>query len=314
LTTELLDRLTELVGCEYATYEDFNWSRRNVTAYVPCSNSEETLAVDPPYVPEDEDYWTGGESRYPRSLHWNGRRFDKLSDRFGRRRRERLRDEEDYNREFRIVDRIGFLVGGAPTRNAWLHFDSQGRDFDERDRAVMFALRPHLHVLWRKAVARRQLAELTSALGRDGDAAISRAVVLYEADGRIDHATAEAHRLLAAWFAARTARLPPKLVEWAANARPGDQYSERRNDSILTVTAAGDFMLTLTESCSANSSLTRREREVLHLVAEGLTNAEIAQQLWVTPATIAKHLEQAYRKLGVHRRTAAVARLAKPSD
>jgi DNA-binding CsgD family transcriptional regulator len=59
--------------------------------------------------------------------------------------------------------------------------------------------------------------------------------------------------------------------------------------------------------------LTQREREVLGLVAEGLTNAQIARTLWVAESTVAKHLEQAYAKLGVHSRTAAVARLRKLS-
>lgn len=45
------------------------------------------------------------------------------------------------------------------------------------------------------------------------------------------------------------------------------------------------------------------------MVAEGLTNAEIARRLWVTPATVGKHLEQVYRKLGVTSRTAALAKL-----
>ena len=72
-------------------------------------------------------------------------------------------------------------------------------------------------------------------------------------------------------------------------------------------------MLTLTEDCYADMELTPREREVLRLVAHGLTNAEIAQNLWVTPSTVAKHLENAYPKLGVHSRTAAVARLSKPT-
>jgi DNA-binding CsgD family transcriptional regulator len=56
--------------------------------------------------------------------------------------------------------------------------------------------------------------------------------------------------------------------------------------------------------------LTKREREVVTWVARGKTNREIAQQLFVTEATVAKHLERTYSKLGVHTRTAAVAHLS----
>jgi DNA-binding CsgD family transcriptional regulator len=61
-----------------------------------------------------------------------------------------------------------------------------------------------------------------------------------------------------------------------------------------------------------NPALTPREREVLAVVSEGLTNAQIARRLWVAESTVAKHLEQAYAKLGVHSRTAAIARLRAP--
>ena len=55
--------------------------------------------------------------------------------------------------------------------------------------------------------------------------------------------------------------------------------------------------------------LTERELEVLHLVDEGRTNAEIARILWVAPSTVRKHLENAYAKLGVSSRTEATALL-----
>ena len=55
--------------------------------------------------------------------------------------------------------------------------------------------------------------------------------------------------------------------------------------------------------------LTRREREILEWVERGKTNAEIAEILWLSPSTVRKHLENAYGKLGVRTRTAAVARL-----
>src|SRR5438132_1297920 len=56
--------------------------------------------------------------------------------------------------------------------------------------------------------------------------------------------------------------------------------------------------------------LTPREREILELVAQGLTNAQIARMLWISPGTVRKHLENAYGKLEVHTRTGAVAALS----
>ena len=63
------------------------------------------------------------------------------------------------------------------------------------------------------------------------------------------------------------------------------------------------------------ASLTPREREVLELMAEGHTNALIAQRLVVTEGAIEKHSQRLFAKLGlaedaqVHRRVAAVLRL-----
>jgi DNA-binding CsgD family transcriptional regulator len=53
--------------------------------------------------------------------------------------------------------------------------------------------------------------------------------------------------------------------------------------------------------------LTARQREIISLVADGKTNAEIAAVLWVTPATVKKHLETVYERLGVGNRAAAAA-------
>ncbi|MEO8463289.1 MAG: helix-turn-helix transcriptional regulator [Chloroflexota bacterium] len=53
------------------------------------------------------------------------------------------------------------------------------------------------------------------------------------------------------------------------------------------------------------TQLTTRERQIVELVAEGKTNAQIALELWVAPSTVKKHLENVYEKLGVGRRAAA---------
>src|SRR6266487_921189 len=57
---------------------------------------------------------------------------------------------------------------------------------------------------------------------------------------------------------------------------------------------------------SRSAGLTRRELEVLHLVAAGLSNAEIADRLRITSATIISYLNSIYGKLGVRSRTAAM--------
>jgi DNA-binding NarL/FixJ family response regulator len=51
--------------------------------------------------------------------------------------------------------------------------------------------------------------------------------------------------------------------------------------------------------------LTVQERRTLVLVATGLTNPEIAERMNVATCTVRKHLEHAYRKLGVTNRLAA---------
>lgn len=59
----------------------------------------------------------------------------------------------------------------------------------------------------------------------------------------------------------------------------------------------------------AGPRLTRREHEVLALVATGLTSRRIATRLGVSIRTVDKHLENAYRALGVDNRMAAIARV-----
>jgi LuxR family maltose regulon positive regulatory protein len=54
--------------------------------------------------------------------------------------------------------------------------------------------------------------------------------------------------------------------------------------------------------------LSGREIEVLELVAEGLTNQEIASRLFLSLHTIKAHTRNIYGKLSVHNRTEAVAR------
>jgi DNA-binding NarL/FixJ family response regulator len=54
--------------------------------------------------------------------------------------------------------------------------------------------------------------------------------------------------------------------------------------------------------------LTARGREILEMVVEGLSNAQIAGRLYLSESTIKQHLGAVYKELGVHNRTEAAKR------
>lgn len=56
---------------------------------------------------------------------------------------------------------------------------------------------------------------------------------------------------------------------------------------------------------ATSAQLTAREKEIVVLVGQGKTNAQIAAELWVAPSTVKKHLENVYGKVGVGSRAAA---------
>jgi DNA-binding CsgD family transcriptional regulator len=62
-----------------------------------------------------------------------------------------------------------------------------------------------------------------------------------------------------------------------------------------------------THSAAASLGLTRREAEVLALVAEGRTNRQIGQELFITPKTASIHVSRILAKLGVAGRGEAAA-------
>jgi len=64
------------------------------------------------------------------------------------------------------------------------------------------------------------------------------------------------------------------------------------------------------EAQSELNALTEREREVLLLLAQGLTNKEIAERLVITTNTVKRHLKAIFEKLNVHTRSAATAKVA----
>ena len=60
------------------------------------------------------------------------------------------------------------------------------------------------------------------------------------------------------------------------------------------------------EGTMAHSPLTPRERDVLELMAKGLRQKQIAEELFITMETARKHIKNAYRKLDAHNKVEAL--------
>jgi DNA-binding CsgD family transcriptional regulator len=64
---------------------------------------------------------------------------------------------------------------------------------------------------------------------------------------------------------------------------------------------------------SVKNRLTPREMQIAELVAQGLTNAQIGQSLWITEHTVKQALKRMFRKLEISSRAELVARIAQAS-
>jgi DNA-binding NarL/FixJ family response regulator len=206
------------------------------------------------------------------------------------------------------------------------------RDFSERDLAMLTRLRPALVLAHRAAQARTQARLALVALDHTLDQT-PHALVLLGRDDEALGTVGDADALVRSYFHAGLARgLPDELGSWvraqrhrlklagqsplpiplakqAPHGRLEVRFIPRRG-------ADGPDGLLLTEQPAQRLSarklvglnLTRREAQILQLVAAGRTNDQIATDLFLSIRTGKKHLENTYRKLEVRSRTAAVAR------
>ncbi|GGU31435.1 ATP-binding protein [Lentzea flava] len=106
-----------------------------------------------------------------------------------------------------------------------------------------------------------------------------------------------------------------------ADGDPQAQHHLHEAHRLALQSGAGRLATRIAKELDGNSpgiavALTRTEFKVAGLVVQGLTNAEIAEELSVTSRAIEKHLTNSFRKLGIRRRTelpAALARAYPPS-
>jgi DNA-binding NarL/FixJ family response regulator len=129
-------------------------------------------------------------------------------------------------------------------------------------------------------------------LARDPEAAI----VLYTGFTGLDAGLEDAARAGARGFVLKSSPAS-RLIEGLRSVATGGAY----------VDPALAPLLTPDEDVSRVQVLSPRERQILDLLAEGLTGHAIAEQLVLSPETVRTHVRNATTKLGAHTRVQAVA-------
>jgi DNA-binding CsgD family transcriptional regulator len=102
---------------------------------------------------------------------------------------------------------------------------------------------------------------------------------------------------------------PGRYVGLALCRGPGLDFTER-DRAVLTLLAAhlDHAYLEAERRRHPATRLTARQTGLLHLVAAGHTNTQIARRMGISEGTVRTHLENIYQRLGVSSRTAAVTR------
>src|SRR5215469_1036753 len=137
--------------------------------------------------------------------------------------------------------------------------------------------------------------------GCDAEAAYVEAIAqLGRSQARID--LARGHLLYGQWLRhkkrRRDARRQLRAAEYMFHAMGAAGFAEQARGELR---ATGERAKTRTPETELD--LTPQEARVARLAAEGSTNSEIAEQLFISPSTVEYHLGKVFRKLGVRSRT-----------
>jgi DNA-binding NarL/FixJ family response regulator len=131
-----------------------------------------------------------------------------------------------------------------------------------------------------------------------------------------DHSNLEGHQLLAS---IQLDRIPtivvsgitePEEIQRVYSDYAVSAYIEKQAFDRAAFRRVIEELKQTHQAQSELSALTEREREVLELLAQGLTNKEIAEKLVITTNTVKRHLKAIFEKLNVHTRSAATAKVA----
>jgi len=223
---------------------------------------------------------------------------------------------------------IIFMTGLTETEHVVAAFAAGGVDYVTkpiRAQEVLARMAVHLRGA-RQAV---QASQARNALDAFGHATMAIHLADDAAASRAVWQTALARQLMQAYFEAPAGQIPAAMFDWlksetalAADGREPRTLAAKREVGAETRqlvialqqrTGDDDLLVVMREVSDAAAvdamvqalRLTLREAEVLYWVVKGKTNRDIGDILGASPATVKKHLERVYVKLGVETRTAA---------
>jgi DNA-binding CsgD family transcriptional regulator/CheY-like chemotaxis protein len=212
---------------------------------------------------------------------------------------------------------IIFMTGLTETEHLVAALDAGGVDY------VTKPIKPK-EVLARMSVhvqGARQARQTRNALDAFGYASIT----VRASDGKLMWQTPLARELLLAYYGASSPLAPQPVVDWLrrhlADAQKqiepprltAELGARRLAFRLHQQTGDEDWLIVMRETSdtavieamSLSFKLTAREAEVLYWVVKGKINRDIADIVGASPATVKKHLERIFAKLGVETRTAA---------
>ncbi|MEY4980249.1 MAG: hypothetical protein RLZZ352_2519 [Pseudomonadota bacterium] len=231
---------------------------------------------------------------------------------------------------------IIFMTGLTETEHLVAALEAGGADYVTKPikpREVMARMGVHLRTARHARQGALERSQARNALDAFGYATIT----VRAQDGRLMWQTPLARELLQRYCGTEAPNTPPVVLQWlrrhlgTAQAlreppRLTLENGPRRltfrlhqqvgdQDSGENQSPDGDWLIVMQETSDASVleamaqafGLTAREAEVLYWVAKGKINRDIGDILGASPATVKKHLERIYAKLGVETRTAAAA-------
>lgn len=309
----MADVATEIVRCANASYNVIHTGR-------PALQIARSRGIRVPAEEEHPLLRNLGQHPLIRRFSRDGEGVHRIADFLPRREFHRTALFNEYYRKSDTQAQVGFCVAWSPDAFVMLALNHVGRDaFADEDVRLLALLQPH----FRRAQALvERLQRLEESVGTVTQALQgSTGIVLLGRDLRPLHLSELARRWLGAEGTPVWARVEAWVREQARRCAGGALAVEPPEPLLLSGSAGrlrvlfrpgGEKVLPvlLVEETGPEGApaLTAREAEVLHWIAEGKTNAEIALILQAAKRTVDKHAENVFRKLGVETRTAALLR------